>query len=214
MTGREGETFPGFFHAWGELPDMGPCGCSLSGKRRRSRRAHCHGLGERGMRASQAHCRRCAARNGSPGCLWLKTLPGYPRGGNAAFGEWGSMPSKKNTNIFLCFSGMLIEQSVRRGQNLKFFCGKMLDGGVEKAHKAVRANELATSERATGKENFPDGKKVLDAGLKMRHKSPSRQRVAPTGPRKKLSRNEKNLLTAKTKRRKQLLRAELIGVVH
>ena len=50
----------------------------------------------------------------------------------------------------------------------------MLDGGVEKAHKAVRANELATSERATGKEIFPDGKKVLDAGLKMRHKSPSR----------------------------------------
>ena len=84
----------------------------------------------------------------------------------------------------------------------------MLDGGVEKAHKAVRANELATPERATGKEIFPDGKKVLDAGLKMRHKSPSRQRVAPTGPRKKLSRNKKNLLTAKTKRRKQLLRAE------
>ena len=90
----------------------------------------------------------------------------------------------------------------------------MLDGGVEKAHKAVRANELATSERATGKEIFPDDKKVLDAGLKMRHKSPSRQRVAPTGPQKKLSRNEKNLLTAKTKRRKQLLCAEWIGVVH
>ncbi len=84
----------------------------------------------------------------------------------------------------------------------------MLDGGVEKAHKAVRANELATSERATGKEIFPDGKKVLDAGLKMRHKSPSRQRVAPTGPRKNFRENEKNLLTAKTKRRKQLLRAE------
>ena len=91
----------------------------------------------------------------------------------------------------------------------KIFCGKMLDGGVEKAHKAVRANELATSERATGKEIFPDGKKVLDAGLKMRHKSPSRQRVAPTGAAKKSFReNEKNLLTAKTKRRKQLLRAE------
>ena len=84
----------------------------------------------------------------------------------------------------------------------------MLDGGVEKAHKAVRANELATSERATGKEIFPDGKKVLDAGLKMRHKSPLRQRVAPTGPRKKLSRIKKNLLTAKTKWRKQLLRVE------
>ena len=84
----------------------------------------------------------------------------------------------------------------------------MLDGGVEKAHKAVRANELATSERATGKEIFQDGKKVLDAGLKMRHKSPSRQRVAPTGPRKNFRENEKNLLTAKTKRRKQLLRAE------
>ena len=84
----------------------------------------------------------------------------------------------------------------------------MLDGGVEKAHKAVRANEPATSERAAGKEIFPDGKKVLDAGLKMGHKSPSRQRVAPTGPRKKLSRNEKNLLTAKAKRRKKLLRAE------
>ena len=41
----------------------------------------------------------------------------------------------------------------------------MLDGGVEKAHKAVRANELAMSARATGKEIFPDGKKVLDAGL-------------------------------------------------
>ena len=77
------------------------------------------------------------------------------------------------------------------GQIRKIFCEKMLDGGVEKAHKAVRANELVMSERATGKEIFPDGKKVLDAGLKMRHKSPSRQRVAPTGPRKKLSRNEK-----------------------
>ena len=85
----------------------------------------------------------------------------------------------------------------------------MLDGGVEKAHKAVRANEPATSERATEKEIFPDGKKVLDAGLKMRHKSPSRQRVAPTGPRKNFREIEKkNLLTAKTKRRKQLLRAE------
>ena len=84
----------------------------------------------------------------------------------------------------------------------------MLDGGVEKAHKAVRANELATSERATGKEIFPDGKKVLDVSLKMRHKSPSRQRVAPTGPRKNFREIEKNLLTAKTKRRKQLLRAE------
>ena len=84
----------------------------------------------------------------------------------------------------------------------------MLDGGVEKAHKAVRANELATSERATGKEIFPDGKKVLDAGLKMRHKSPSRQRVAPTGPRKKFREMKKNLLTAKAKWRKQLLRAE------
>ena len=70
----------------------------------------------------------------------------------------------------------------------------MLDGVVEKAHKAVRANELAMSARATGKEIFPDGKKVLDAGLKMRHTSPSRQQVAPAGPRKKLSRNEKKLV--------------------
>ena len=71
----------------------------------------------------------------------------------------------------------------------------MLDGGVEKAHKAVRANEPATPERAAGKEIFRMAKKVLDAGLKMRHKSPSRQRVAPTGPRKKkLSRNEKKLV--------------------
>ena len=73
-------------------------------------------------------------------------------------------------------------------KSTKFFAEKMLDGGVEKAHKAVRANEPATSERAAGKEIFPDGKKVLDAGLKMRHKSLSRQRVALTGPRKKLSR--------------------------
>ena len=67
----------------------------------------------------------------------------------------------------------------------KIFCGKMLDGGVEKAHKAVRANEPATPERTAGKEISRMAKKVLDAGLKMRHKSPSRQRVAPTGPRKK-----------------------------
>ena len=51
----------------------------------------------------------------------------------------------------------------------------MLDGVAEKAHKAVRANELAMSARATGKEISPDGKKVLDAGLKMSHTSPSRQ---------------------------------------
>ena len=70
----------------------------------------------------------------------------------------------------------------------------MLDGVAEKAHKAVRANELAMSARAAGKEIFPDGKKVLDAGLKMRHTSPSRQRVAPAGPRKKLSRNEEKLV--------------------
>ena len=60
----------------------------------------------------------------------------------------------------------------------------MLDGVAEKAHKAVRANELAMSARATGKEIFPDGKKVLDAGLKMRHTSPSRQRVARRGREK------------------------------
>ena len=74
----------------------------------------------------------------------------------------------------------------------------MLDGGVEKAHKAVRANEPATSERAAGKEIFPDGKKVLDAGLKMRHKSPSRQRVAPTGPRKNFRENEKKLVDSES----------------
>ena len=85
----------------------------------------------------------------------------------------------------------------------------MLDGGVEKAHKAVRANEPATPERTAGKEISRMAKKVLDAGLKMRHKSLSRQRVAPTGPRKKtFAKMKKNLLTAKTKRRKQLLRAE------
>ena len=70
----------------------------------------------------------------------------------------------------------------------------MLDGVAEKAHKAVRANELAMSARATGKEIFPDGKKVLDAGLKMRHTSPSRQRVAPAGPRKKNFREMKKLV--------------------
>ena len=70
----------------------------------------------------------------------------------------------------------------------------MLDGGVEKAHKAVRANEPATSERAAGKEIFPDGKKVLDAGLKMRQESLLRQRVALTGPRKKTFAKIKKLI--------------------
>ena len=55
----------------------------------------------------------------------------------------------------------------------------MLDGVAEKAHKAVRANELPLRGR---EKNFREMKK--------------------------------NLLTAKTKRRKQLLRAEWIGVVH
>ena len=85
----------------------------------------------------------------------------------------------------------------------------MLDGGVEKAHKAVRANEPATSERAAGKEIFPDGKKVLDAGLKIDISLPRANELPRRGREKKLSRNEKkNLLTAKTKRRKQLLCAE------
>ena len=154
-----------------------------------------------------------SSRSGGEPVLLKKMAHFRPEGrGESSIGEEMSGSKgkavKKFSGNFGCLSGMLIEQSVSMEQNHKFFCGKMLDGGVEKAHKAVRANELATSERTTGKEIFPDGKKVLDAGLKMRHKSPSRQRVAPTGPRKKLSRNEKNLLTAKTKRRKQLLRAE------
>ena len=66
----------------------------------------------------------------------------------------------------------------------KIFCGKMLDDGVEKAHKAVRANELARPKGRREKKFSRMAKKVLDAGLKMRHKSPSRQRVAPTGSRK------------------------------
>ena len=70
----------------------------------------------------------------------------------------------------------------------------MLDGGVEKAHKAVRANELATSERATGKEIFLDGKKVLDAGLKMRHKSPLAPTSCPDGAAKKNFREIKKLV--------------------
>lgn len=35
--------------------------------------------------------------------LWLETLPDYPRGEHAAFGEWGSMLPKKNTDIFFVF---------------------------------------------------------------------------------------------------------------
>jgi len=69
--------------------------------------------------------------------------------------------AKKFLGNFACFSGVLIEQSVSMEQNHKFFCGKMLDGGVEKAHKAVRANELATSERATGKKFSRMAKKFL-----------------------------------------------------
>ena len=69
----------------------------------------------------------------------------------------------------------------------------MLDGGVEKAHKAVRANEPATSERATEKEIFPDGKKVLDAGLKMRHKSLS-PTSCPDGAAKKTFAKMKKLV--------------------
>ena len=30
-------------------------------------------------------------------------ITGYPRGEHAAFGEWGSMLPKKNTNIFFVF---------------------------------------------------------------------------------------------------------------
>lgn len=61
-----------------------------------------------GMRASQGCSANTLPSSGSSGCLWLETLPGYPRGGNAAFGEWGSVLSKK-TNIFLCLFSMLIE---------------------------------------------------------------------------------------------------------
>lgn len=35
--------------------------------------------------------------------LWLETLPDYPRGGHAAFGEWGSMLPKKYEHFFVFF---------------------------------------------------------------------------------------------------------------
>ncbi|WP_415992758.1 hypothetical protein, partial [Desulfovibrio piger] len=67
------------------------------------------------------------------------------RGGAAYIGrrkERGEMESGKEiSGNFACLSGVLIEQSVSRGQNRNFFLRKMLDGGIEKAHKAVRANE-------------------------------------------------------------------------
>ena len=45
--------------------------------------------------------------------------------------------------------------------NPQIFCGKMLDGGVEKAHKAVRANELPR--RGCEKKTFAKMKKLVDS---------------------------------------------------
>ena len=42
----------------------------------------------------------------------------------------------------------------------KIFCGKMLDGGVEKAHKAVRANELPRRGR---EKTFAKMKRLVDS---------------------------------------------------
>ena len=67
----------------------------------------------------------------------------------------------------------------------RFFAEKCLTVGLKRRIKPFAPTSWPRPKGRRGKEIFPDGKKVLDAGLKMRHKSPSRQRVAPTGPRKK-----------------------------
>ena len=75
----------------------------------------------------------------------------------------------------------------------------MLDGGVEKAHKAVRANELATSERATGKEIFPDGKKkFLTRVWKWDISLPRVNELPRRGREKKLSRKWKKLVDSES----------------
>ena len=114
-------------------------------------------------------------------------LPGRQRGR-----KWEM--AKKNPNILCVFSACWLDNQSARRKSTNFFAEKCLTVGSKRRIKRVRANEPATSERATGKEIFPDGKKVLDAGLKMRHKSPSRQRVAPTGPRKKTFAKMKKLV--------------------
>ena len=69
-------------------------------------------------------------------------------------GEGQKEKDKKFIKNFLRLFGMLNNQSA--GSKTINFLRKMLDGGVEKAHKAVRANELATS-KGRRKKIFPDG---------------------------------------------------------
>ena len=111
------------------------------------------------------------------------------KGGAAYIGEERSgakgKAAKKFSGNFACLSGVLIEQSVSRGQNRNFFCGKCLTVGSKRRIKPFAPTSWPRPKGRREKKFSRMAKKVLDAGLKMRHKSPSRQRVAPTGPRKK-----------------------------
>ena len=76
----------------------------------------------------------------------------------------------------------------------RFFAEKCLTVGSKRRIKSFAPTSWPRPKGRREKKFSRMAKKVLDAGLKMRHKSPSRQRVAPTGPRKKLSRKWKKLV--------------------
>ena len=67
----------------------------------------------------------------------------------------------------------------------RFFAEKCLTVGSKRRIKPFAPTSWPRPKGRREKKFSRMAKKVLDAGLKMRHKSPSRQRVAPTGPRKK-----------------------------
>ena len=86
MTGREGETFPGFFHAWGELPDTGRVDARCLGKGDALKNGTAMGGEKWGCGPVRAAvptlCRRLDRLESVAG-----DIAGYPRGGHAAFGE-------------------------------------------------------------------------------------------------------------------------------
>ena len=114
MTGREGETFPGFFYGRRGQPDAGV-------REVRSSQEEGDGLGMPSLGVPAIYGLEEVAAREAPLAFWWRCIGGAGKAGGmhcegpipalpVAVLFWGAVCClKKNANIFLCFSSMLIE---------------------------------------------------------------------------------------------------------
>ena len=145
---------------------------------------------------------------GAPPAFWWRCIVGARKGrkvdalrglhsGVACSGAFGggAVCCLKKIQTFFCVISLcwLNNQSVGN-KSTKFFAEKCLTVELKRRIKPFAPTSRPRPKGRRKKKFFRMAKKVLDAGLKMRHKSPSRQRVAPTGPRKKTFAKMKKLV--------------------